>query len=148
MPRCRRPVLPTTTFSETETVETPPPTPPVTSSGATDTGEDPPPDDDGLWGVLALILAAVLGQSDEPATTTDGPTTTEEASTTDEAPTTDAEATTVETGGPGSEPDDGTPWGWIALGLGLVAAAVVGFVAWRRRRAPSDGPRPPGEASP
>lgn len=52
----------------------------------------------------------------EPATTESPPTTTAEA----------AEPTSSE-----SE----TPWGWIALGVALAAAALIGLLLWRRRRA-------------
>jgi LPXTG-motif cell wall-anchored protein len=40
-------------------------------------------------------------------------------------------------------PEGDTPWGWIALGLGLVlAAAIAGIVIWRRKRR-----GPPGSES-
>jgi hypothetical protein len=53
----------------------------------------------------------------EPATTEAPPTTTAEA----------AETTASE--------EDSTPWGWIALAVALVAAALIGVLLWRRRRA-------------
>jgi hypothetical protein len=56
-----------------------------------------------------------------------------------EAPPTDADTGPTETVAP--EPtssEASTPWGWIALALGLaLAALVIGFVVWRRRRASS-----------
>ena len=57
-----------------------------------------------------------------------------------EAPTTDADTGPTETVAPeptSSESDD-TPWGWIALALGLaLATLIIGLVVWRRRRTSS-----------
>ena len=53
----------------------------------------------------------------EPATTEAPPTTTAEA----------AETTASE--------EDSTPWGWIALGIALAAAVLIGLLLWRRRKA-------------
>lgn len=58
-------------------------------------------------------------------TTTAPPTTT---ATTAITPTTSPTTT-------GGESSSSTPWGWIALGLGLAAALVIGLVLWRRHRA-------------
>jgi hypothetical protein len=91
----------------------------------------------------------------EPATTTKPPITTEPATTvvkteTGTATETETEVETVTETVPTeaavaaptlaettrSEPssDDDTPWGWIALALGLLIAAVtLGIVLWRRR---------------
>ncbi len=56
-----------------------------------------------------------------------------------EAPTTDADTSPTEAVAPeATSSESGTPWGWIALALGLaLAALVVGLVVWRRRRAAS-----------
>lgn len=89
----------------------------------------------------------------ESTTTAPEPPTTSEATTTAEAPTTTAEAPTTaptstspdttptDTGATEAAPveptssESDTPWGWIALVLGaVVAAALIGLVAWRRRR--------------
>lgn len=35
----------------------------------------------------------------------------------------------------GESSSSSTPWGWIALGLALAAALVIGLVAWQRHRA-------------
>ena len=63
------------------------------------------------------------------------PTTTSEAPTPTTAPTT-PETSPLETVAPeptSSEAD--TPWGWIALILGLVlAAAIAGVLLWRRNQ--------------
>jgi hypothetical protein len=83
----------------------------------------------------------------EPVTTAPEPATTESA-TTDTEPseppvtvtTTETETTLIPvptTTPTTAEPEssaDSTPWGWIALALGLLAAAVLGLVLWRRHR--------------
>jgi cobalamin biosynthesis Mg chelatase CobN len=83
-----------------------------------------------------------------PPTTTQAQTTTEVSTTTvaetltlasppvTEASTiTETNASQTDATGEGSS-EPGTPWGWILLALGLLAAAVtVAIVAWRRRRA-------------
>ena len=58
--------------------------------------------------------------------TTTAPTTT--ATTTAITPTTSPTTT-------GGESSSGTPWGWIALGLALAAALVIGLVLRQRHRA-------------
>jgi hypothetical protein len=101
---------PTTTASETEAAPT------TTSNVPTETE---PSDDNGLLGWLALAIAAARGE-----TTTSPPETNTGTSPTE---TVAAEPASSETS---------TPWGWIVLAVALaVAAGVVGFVVWRRRRA-------------
>ena len=57
-------------------------------------------------------------------------------------PTTITETNASATGTTGAtSSDDGTPWGWILLALGLLGAAIaVAVVAWRRQR--GGGPSP------
>jgi hypothetical protein len=79
----------------------------------------------------------------EPAETVTEPATTEEAETVTTVETeTNVETettlipvptTTAATAEQASSTDD-TPWGWIALALALLAAAVLGLVLWRRQR--------------
>ena len=109
---------PTTTVTETETTATEPTTP---TTVPTDTGAgEPPSDNNGFWAWLTLALAAAGGET-----------------TTSESPPTNADTGPTETVAPeATSSETGTPWGWIALGLGLaLAALVVGLVVWRRRRA-------------
>ena len=76
-------------------------------------------------------------------TVTTSETTTETATTaetTTETTATTAETTTVPLVIPpatttGESSSSSTPWGWIALGLALAAALVIGLVVWQRHRA-------------
>jgi hypothetical protein len=78
--------------------------------------------------------------STAPEATTTRPTTTvikTETSASETPPTTDTTATETVAPEPTSS-ETNAPWGWIALALGLVLAAlIIGFVVWRRRRASS-----------
>jgi hypothetical protein len=107
--------------AETE-AETAPTAPATTSTIATDTGtSEPPSDHGGLLGWLALAVAAARA---------------EEATTAPEAPPeTNADASGPETVAAEPAPSEtDTPWGRIILTLGLLLAAIiVGVVAWRRR---------------
>jgi hypothetical protein len=75
----------------------------------------------------------------EPATTvvkTETETETETETVTEAVPTETAVAapTLAETTPAESSSDDGVPWGWVALALGLlIAALTLGLVLWRRR---------------
>lgn len=75
----------------------------------------------------------------EPATTvvkTETETATETETVTETVPTETAVAapTLAETTPSESSDEEDTPWGWIALALGLLIAAVtLGIVLWRRR---------------
>jgi hypothetical protein len=82
----------------------------------------------------------------EPVTTAPEPSTTESAATVTEPSEPPVTVTTVATQttlipvptttATTAEPEsstDSTPWGWIALALALLAAAVLGLVLWRRR---------------
>jgi LPXTG-motif cell wall-anchored protein len=110
----------TTTVVETETTATAPTEPATTSTVPTDTVGEPPPDDNGLWGWIALALAASGGET----TPTPEPPATTEATSPPETVIPDATS---------SETD--TPWGWIAAAGALaLAALVVGLVVWKRRR--------------
>jgi hypothetical protein len=82
----------------------------------------------------------------EPATTAPPPTVTvtETTATTAPAPLPTEPATieappttTAEAAEPTASEEDSTPWGWIAIALAvaLVAAALIGVLLWRRRRA-------------
>jgi hypothetical protein len=52
------------------------------------------------------------------------------------APATTTIVTTTAPATTAAEPSSSsTPWGWIALGLALVAALVIGLVLWHRHRA-------------
>jgi hypothetical protein len=59
------------------------------------------------------------------------PTTSTAAQPTTTAPATVAAPPTTSTA---AEPESETPWGWIALVLGLTGVAIVGVVLWGRRR--------------
>jgi hypothetical protein len=111
------PTLPPRTETETETTESTTTEPePETTTEETATEAEPPP------------TTEETTTESEPATTTEETTTTEPVSTRAETGTTETIAAE-----PTSSTDD-TPWGWIALGLGIVVAgAVAGIVAWRRR---------------
>jgi hypothetical protein len=61
-----------------------------------------------------------------PATTTEPATTT--------APTT-TEATTTEPTTSGESSSSSTPWLWIAIGCGVAALLLIGFLLWQRHRA-------------
>ena len=101
-PTWRRPALTTTTV-------------PTDTSGESS-------EDDSAWAVLALGVAlGTLRDSETPTTTSQAPATT----TTPTPDTSPAEKVAAE---PTSSEDD-TPWGWIALGLGLVLAAAIAGVA-------------------
>lgn len=68
------------------------------------------------------------------STTTAPQTVTETQTTTTTVPeTTHTLPTTAATTEPASS-SSSTPWGWIALGLALAAAAVIAFALWQRRR--------------
>lgn len=117
----------TTTEVETETTDTAPTEPLTTTTVPTDTSGGSS-EDDSAWAVLALGVA--LGALRDPET----PTTTSQAPATTTPPTPDMSPAETVAAEPTSSEDD-TPWGWIALGLGLVlAAAIAGVVIWRRKR--------------
>jgi hypothetical protein len=105
------PTLPPRT--ETETAE-------ETTSGSTTTEPEPPE------------ATTESTTTEPPPTTTEPPPT---SPTTTAADTGENETVAVEPTSSESE----TPWGWIALGIGLAGAAVVGLVAWRRRRGGAAG---------
>jgi LPXTG-motif cell wall-anchored protein len=85
-------------------------------------------EDDSAWAFFALGVA--LGKLRDPET----PTTTSEAPATTTPTTRDTSPAETVAAEPTSSEGD-TPWGWIALGLGLVlAAAIAGVVLWRRKR--------------
>ena len=69
-----------------------------------------------------------------PAVTVPTPTVTVIETEAARVPTAESSPTTTAVG---AEPTstDGTPWGWIALALVLIAALVGGIVVWRRRGA-------------
>ena len=84
------------------------------------------------------LAAAVASVTASGGTTTDeGPATT---------PTDTSPAQTVSAEPAPSESD--TPWGWIALGVALVAAGgITGFVIWRRRKRAAEPPTEPPDGS-
>lgn len=94
-----------------------------------------------LSGVTGLSGVTELPTGTRPGLTAPTlPTRTEtQPGATTEAPTTGADTGPTETVAPeATSSESGTPWGWIALALGLaLAALVVGLVVWRRRRAAS-----------
>ena len=94
-----------------------------------------------LSGVTGVSGATELPTGTRPSLTVPTlPTRTETvAGATTEAPTTDADTGPTETVAPeATSSESGTPWGWIALALGLaLGALIIGFVVWRRRRASS-----------
>jgi hypothetical protein len=77
-----------------------------------------------------------------PETTTEVATTTVVETETAASPPTPSESTSPTDTGPSesvavapASSESNTPWGWIVLALGLLAAGVtVGIVTWRRRR--------------
>jgi hypothetical protein len=94
-------------------------------------------------GLTATRPAVTATRPAVPTRTTDTPTepaTTEETATeptrtvtTVETRTTIVPPTTTTTAEQASSTSN-TPWGWIALALGVAGAAVMGVVLWRRRR--------------
>jgi hypothetical protein len=69
---------------------------------------------------VETAITTVVTTSTPPTTTT--PTTTTAATTT--TPTTTAESSS-----------SSTPWAWIAIGCGLAALILIGFLLWQRHRA-------------
>jgi hypothetical protein len=70
----------------------------------------------------------------EPGTTEAAETVTTVETETTVVPTGTTTASTPTTTSTSAEQESGTPWGWIALALAVVGAAVTGLVLWRRRR--------------
>ena len=94
-----------------------------------------------LSGVTGVSGVTELPTGTRPSVTVPTlPTRTETApGATTEAPTTNADGGPTETvASEATSSESGTPWGWIALALGLaLAVSIVGLVVWRRRRASS-----------
>ena len=96
------------------------PTEPATTTAPTETGDS---EDETFWRRIAVALAAVVASMGQSGTTTD------------EVPATTTTDTTAAQAVDSEPSESDTPWGWIALGIALVAAGgVTGFVIWRRRR--------------
>jgi hypothetical protein len=82
--------------------------------------------------------------TNEPETTAPSPTVTVTETTETTAPTptepvtTESTPTTTAEAAEPTSSDDDTPWGWIALGVALATAALVGLLLWRRRRAEAE----------
>jgi hypothetical protein len=103
----------------------------------------------GTYGVasgIAQDTASVLTGTDTTtaadtateATTATDTTVPTEATTTNPAVTTETHTTTVIAPPPTTAAEtssSSTPWGWIALGLGLAALLLVGLALWLRHRA-------------
>jgi len=123
---------PTTTEVETETTDTAPTEPPTTTTVPTDTSGGSSEDEAALRRAL-VALGVALGRLTEPET----PTTTSEAPTPTPPTTTETTPDTSPAETVAAEPtpsESDTPWGWIALALGLLIAGVtLGIVLWRRR---------------
>ena len=99
-----------------------------------------------MLGTFGAGVGSAQGTDATVTATTTAVVTTEVTTTATETETTEHTATTVQTTTvppTTTEPattaaessSSSTPWGWIALGLGVAAALLIGFLVWQRNRA-------------